>query len=489
MKKEINIVWLKRDIRSQDHQPLYEAEQAAIPYVIIYCFEPNLISYPDVSLRHLRFIYHSILDLNKSLEVFGRKVIVFHNDAIRVFQYLNTLNFKIATIFSYQESGTEITWQRDKEISTYLKGQRIEWREYQKNGVIRGIRNRQGWDKYWYTTMSMPVLRNNYTKQTILQFENPFPLNDDFEAELLQYPEYFQPAGEIYAWKYLNSFVEKRGKDYHRFISKPRESRTSCTRLSPYLAFGNLSIRQAVRFIKSHPNFSFNKRAFTGAITRMKWHDHFIQKFEVECAYEKRCINKGYELLERKINSGHLIKWKTGQTGFPLVDACMRCLHTTGWINFRMRAMVVSFLCHHLDQDWRTGAYHLAKLFLDYEPGIHYPQIQMQAGTTGVNIIRIYNPLKQSKDHDPKGIFIKKWVPELQNVPEQFIHEPNNMTTLDESFCGVKIGVDYPRPIINLSEAGKKASLKIWGHRKNELVRLEKNRIVKTHVRPNSRKK
>ena len=137
------------------------------------------------------------------------------------------------------------------------------------------------------------------------------------------------------------------------------------------------------QFIKESPKYKDNKRAYSGLLTRIKWRSHFIQKFEVECSYEYLCLNKGYELMSLNFNAEHIRAWEKGKTGYPLVDACMRCLHATGWINFRMRAMLTSFFCHHLAQDWRDGVYHLAKLFLDYEPGIHYPQLQMQAGTTG----------------------------------------------------------------------------------------------------------
>ena len=181
-------------------------------------------------------------------------------------------------------------------------------------------------------------------------------------------------------------------------------------------------------------------------------------------------------------NNDHLLEsWKSGNTGFPLVDASMKCLINNGWLNFRMRAMLVSFLCHYLNQDWKRGVYHLAQLFLDYEPGIHYTQFQMQAGVTGINSIRVYNPIKQSKENDTNGVFIKKWIPELSKINDKIIHEPWLLTEIDLN--GTNIPHFYKQPIISTDFKNSSVRKNLWNLRKDSLVREESKRILNVHVR------
>ncbi|EMD1175412.1 deoxyribodipyrimidine photo-lyase [Vibrio harveyi] len=488
----INLVWLKRDLRLTDHLPLQHALSSKNPTVLLYIFEPILLDDPHYSERHWRFIWQSIQDMNAQLAQHDQKVSVMFGNARDCLSAIQS-QFNINAVFSHQEIGLNCTFERDKQVSAWLQAQGIPWHEFEHGAVVRGAKDRFGWDKHWDTVMRSPIEE--------VELESASLITLDVEAlgftftpppSWLEKVKGMQTGGSSLAWQTLEDFFQRRGRDYYRSISNPTASRTACTRLSPYLAWGNISLREVYQYLLQHWQVTGFRRSLIALSSRLHWHCHFMQKFESECEMEFRCVNQAYDPLLRQasnIDQIRLKAWKEGITGIPLVDACMRCLHHTGYINFRMRAMLVSFLTHHMNMDWRDGVTHLAQLFLDFEPGIHYPQFQMQAGVTGTNTIRIYNPTKQAQEHDADGEFIHKWIPELAKVPTPLLFEPWKMTAMEVVMYQLEPDSKYLAPIVDVEASAKAARERLWAWRKRTDVKMEGTRILAQHVRSSNKNK
>jgi deoxyribodipyrimidine photo-lyase len=482
-RKHINVVWFKRDLRLQDNEAIHNAIQSNTPTLLLYVFEKSLENDSHYNIRHWNFIKQSLVAINKQLENYQTRVLCVSSEVLKVCNALQEM-YKIDTVFSHQETGLKITYERDKAFKRFCKNNQIHWIENINNGIFRGLNSRSNWVTKWENYMNSPQFQFEPSSFNFLDIEAIVALEKKLEkASLETIPDaIFQKGGTQMAEKYLHSFFNERYYEYSYHISKPLLSRRSCSRLSPYIAWGNLSTRQVLQKAATFRLSCKDPKQIDSFVSRLTWQAHFIQKFEMEEIMEFESVNKGFHALKKKVNEKYIEAWKTGQTGFPLIDASMRCLNETGYLNFRMRAMLVSFFTHNLWQPWQEATQHLSQMFLDFEPGIHFPQLQMQAGETSINMLRIYNPIKNSYEHDSEGEFIKKWVPELRYLPRAFIHEPYKMTYLDQKFNDFEVGINYPKPIVNMEKTRKFASDYLWKMKKNPLVKEENNRILKLHT-------
>ena len=294
----INLVWFKRDLRLEDHAPLAAAAKEGKPVLMIFCLEPSLMNAADAALRHWRFALEAAQDLDRQLHKYKLQLLICHKEMLEVLSLLSA-HFRIEQLFSHQETGNKRSFDRDKAVKKWCAIHRVEWQEFIQDGIVRGKRNRRGWGEQMNAFLKSPLVKADLSE--LKQAELP----GDIQSSLAGLPlpeeitianDSFQPGGSTYARRYWQSFLSGRGVDYGRFMSKPHLSRRSCSRLSPYLAWGNISTRALWQYCKTHENtHSRMGRALRNFRERLWWRGHYLQKLESEWQMEFQPINKGFD--------------------------------------------------------------------------------------------------------------------------------------------------------------------------------------------------
>lgn len=491
MLNPIVIVWFKRDLRVEDHAPLVAAvaEAAVLP---LFCWEPSVWSGKDYAKQHQHFVMECLMELEGLLKKIGLKLHISNAGIIETLHKIKS-QVDIAAIYSHEETGNLVTYEVDKSVAKWCEAHHTKWVEMPQNGVIRRLKSRNEWSKLWEQRMAAPL--QELPPKTLATPSIQMPLSPITHAFGTDKPKR-QKGGRANAKALFDSFLDSRAAKFCGGISSPLTAVTAGSRISPYLSYGCLSMREVVQATRDRRTWAnevphmFPSRLNAGLIgfeSRLHWHCHFMQKLESEPEMEFENLHHAHdnmrdELLSDTESQRRLQVWRAGETGWPLVDACMAMLRETGWINFRMRAMLMSTASYMYWLHWRGSGLHLANEFLDYEPGIHWPQSQMQSGTTGINTLRIYNPIKQAQEQDPNGAFVRHWLPALKHVPDTWIFEPYLMPKTLQLQYGCLIDQDYPAPIVDITKAMREARATISAARNKEGAYGEKLAVIKKHA-------
>jgi len=478
------LVWFKRDLRWQDHAALSEAA-AGGAVRCIYVVEPALWLQPDAALQHFEFVRESLQALDCALRVHGGSIEIHTGELPQVLSHI-WQEAPFRALHSHQETGNGFTYARDIQVAAWCQAHQVPWTQHAQFGVVRGLKNRSLWQAAWEKHMAAPL--QNFSDLRFYKPPSNAALSMPAPAHLTHNPPLRQRGGRPLALATLHSFLHARSLGYRGGISSPLSAPDACSRLSAYLAFGCISMREVVQLTRAHgaqlpPQASRHRAGLTAFVSRLYWHCHFIQKLESEPEIEWRNMHRGYDgLREDDFNPAHFAALKSARTGWPMVDACVTMLRETGWLNFRMRAMLVSVAAYPLWLHWRPVGEWLATQFLDYEPGIHWSQLQMQSGTTGINTTRVYNPIKQAQDHDPHGTFVRRWLPSLRRVPDSALFEPWLLSQPLGLDPGSPEGAAIASPVVALAQATREAKQRLYARRQNAEVKAGQKAVVDKHA-------
>ena len=421
--------WIKKDVRLADNPALTaalaHARACGADVLPVFVWEPAVLEAPETGPLHVAALAEALAALGARIPL-----LALRGDAARALARLHAVA-PFEAIHSHEETGGETTFARDRAVGEWCRSQGISWTEHRQTGVFRGaatrspdFRDRR--DALWraFTDAGPLPTPPDLSRLAVPDAARALAANAQEIDLSAEQTELRQPVSEEAALATLDSFLGHRALGYSGGISSPNRAFESGSRLSVHLAWGTVTGRAVYAATQArldelkgvqHPDAALWRKSLTAFKSRLHWRDHFMQRLETEPEMETAALNAAYDALPTP-GDPFLDAWLAGRTGWPLVDACMRCAEQTGFLNFRMRALVTSVAVHSLRMSWRTIMNPMARLWADYEPGIHIAQTQMQAGVVGINQLRVYSPDKQLADQDRDAVFVRRWVPELADA-------------------------------------------------------------------------
>ncbi|UXO67474.1 deoxyribodipyrimidine photo-lyase [Pantoea dispersa] len=460
-----HLVWLRNDLRINDNSALAAAcRDSQAEVLALFIATPGQWQQHSMAPKQAAFIHQNLCLLQQSLAERGIKL-HYHqcDDFAASVDYLATFcqQHKVDALFyNYQYEINER--QRDAAVEKQLDQQGVVCQGFDDSLLLPPGSVQTG-------SNSMFKVFTPFSKAFIRRLQQGLPECHHapkaragapvaagkkiaaFDYPVEEFDETWFPAGEEAALKQLRQFAQQRVEKYDQQRDIPAIDGTS--RLSPYLAIGVLSPRQCLhRILKEHPQALNNGSALVW-LNELVWREfyrHLMVAFPVLCKHQP--FVDWTRNVSWQQNEQHLTAWQQGKTGYPIVDAAMRQLNTLGWMHNRLRMITASFLVKDLLIDWREGERYFMQQLIDGDLAANNGGWQWAAstGTDAAPYFRIFNPTTQGERFDKQGEFIRRWLPELQDVPDSAIHQPHAWAEKNNK------KLDYPAPIVEHKAARKK---------------------------------
>lgn len=459
-----NLCWIRRDLRLTDHHALSESLKADGQTYILFIFDKSIIDILPKDDRRITFIFQSLKEIETKLNEKGSSLIIRYGNPIEVLKEV-VKEFNINSLFfnrDYEPSAKK----RDEEVIKY----------FSKQGVnVTHFKDHVFFEKHEVTTDKREIYKvfTPYKNKWLATFRAQEEYIPNYKVDLNKLAP-FKNNHSLMNFNWMmaigkdptdnvliggESIALKKLKDFKQYIDEyniardfPSLEKTS--NLAPYIRMGNISVREIMRETLKHSSDGANI-----FLSEIIWREFYQVILDVFPKVEKNCFKSEYDLLKYENDKNLFEAWKQGMTGYPIVDAAMRCLNQTGMMHNRLRMIVASFLTKTLLVDWRWGEKYFALKLLDFDLAANNGGWQWSA-STGVDAqpyFRIFNPYNQSEKFDEEGNFIRVWCPELRDFSNKQIHYPHEADMLEQARANCRIGIDYPEPIVSYKVQKEKA--------------------------------